>query len=242
MVRQAASAVQTAFADDNIHRQTIRLPLSDTMYGGKEESFVADRAIEWQGGPQETYRFLSPMAQQLLRQVSNEDNTSGLTPKVQEQVLLDFDGSSLLNAESPMGPLFDGLALLQPNTDQYYFDLIGQMEDQFSDTPGKAKRLFLLINPAWRYASSWGLFQAKRAKERILDRYETTFALDQFIMKGNKMSLLKAWPFDWCVYWTPLPRPGRPPMDPKLLGTFPERPEYSEMEKLLLAELRCIQY
>ena len=157
MVRQAASSVQSALVDDKIHRQTIRLPLSETMYGGKEESFVADRAIGWQGGPQETYRFLSPMAQQLLRQVSStrEGDTSGLTPKIGEQILLDFDGSALLNAESPMGALYDSLALLQPNTDSYYLDLIAKMEDEFSDTRNKAKRLFLLINPAWRDASSW---------------------------------------------------------------------------------------
>jgi hypothetical protein len=62
VIRQAAMAVQNAFCNDGVHRQTIRLPLSESMYSQKEESFVADRAIGWQGGPQETYRFLSPMA------------------------------------------------------------------------------------------------------------------------------------------------------------------------------------
>ena len=102
MIRQASMAIRGAMDDGNIHRQTIRLPLSESMYGDKEESFVADRAIGWQGGPQETFRYISPIAQQLLKDVvsSGGTDTSGLAPKVQEQILLDFDGSSLLNAQS----------------------------------------------------------------------------------------------------------------------------------------------
>eukprot|EP00980_Cylindrotheca_fusiformis_P009330 scaffold2047_cov129-Cylindrotheca_fusiformis.AAC.9 len=235
MVKLASVAVQRAFSEGDIHRQTLRLALSESMYSGKEESFVADRAIGWQGGPAETYRYLSPMASTLLRQVSagSDDNTSGLTPKIQEQVLLDFDGSSLLNAQSPMGALNDSLAILQPNTDTYYMDLIRELEDEFSDTPGKAKRLLLLVNPAWRDASSWGFLQSNKAQKQILDRYETTFALDQFIMRGQKISLLKAWPTDWSVYWTPLEGKRKTVEAPRLLGTFVDRPEYTELERLL---------
>lgn len=193
----------------------------------------------WQGGPQETYRFLSPMVGDLLRQISanSDSNNSGLAPKVQEEILLDFDGSSLINAQSPLGPLDDSLALLQANVDDYYVKLISRMEEDFSDTPDKAKRLFLLINPAWRDSSSWGFFNAKRAQRDILDRYETTFALDQFIVKGNKISLFKSWPSEWCVYWTPLTQSkNNEDFDPKLLGTFPNRPAYSEVETLVVSK------
>lgn len=248
MIQQAAVAIQAAMIEqpqtpddrnDNmiINRQTIRLALSESMYSSKEESFVADRAVGWQGGPQETYRYLLPLVEQLLRQVSTaQDNTSGLTAKVQAQVLLDFDGSALVNGISPMGPKQDSLALLQPNTDKYYINLLQQMEDTFSDTPGKEKRLFLVINPAWKSASSFGFFQAKQAQTQILDRYPVTYALDQFIIKGNKVSLLKCWPHDWCVYWNPLPQPGakNDAAEPQLLGHFANRPEYAVVEKLLL--------
>ena len=238
MIRQAASAVQSAMEDDRINRQTIRLALSEAMYSSKEESFIADRAVGWQGGPQETYRFILPLVQQLLRQVSAKDDSSGLTAKVQEQILLDFDGSSLLNAESPMGPKRDCIALVQPNTDTYYINLMQQMEESFSDTPGKDKRLFLVVNPAWKEASSFGFFQAKRAQTQILDRYPVTYALDQFIIKGNKVSLLKSWPHDWCVYWKPLPQPGsNAVIEPKLLGQFDTRPDYATVERLLLKQL-----
>ena len=45
MVKQASLCVQKAWTEGKINRQTIRLPLSESMYMGKEESFVADRAI-----------------------------------------------------------------------------------------------------------------------------------------------------------------------------------------------------
>ena len=243
MIRQASAAIARAF-QNNLHRQTIRLPLSESMYGQTEESFVADRVIGWQGGPQETYRYLSPMAEQLLKSAvmtkNTESDNSGLPPKLEEQVLLDFDGSSLLNAQSPLGAVHDGIAIVQPTTDQYYMDQIKQLEKTFSDTPDtKAKRLFLLINPAWKYdASSWGFFQKKFAQQQILERYPTTYAIDQFIVKGQKISLLKVWPSDWCAYVKPLPPPksqntenDSPP--PLLLGTFTERPVYAQLEALV---------
>ncbi|CAJ1968946.1 unnamed protein product [Cylindrotheca closterium] len=241
VARQASASIQRAVLDGGIHRQTIRLPLSESMYARKEESFVADRAIGWQGGPQETYRFVSPMTESVLRQISlNDDKNSGLTPKIQRQILLDFDGSALLNAQSPMGALYDSLALVQPNTDNYYMELIEKVENEFSDTPGKAKRLFLLINPAWKDdPSSWGIFQSKKAKDKILDRYETTFALDQFIVKGNKISLFKSYPFDWTAYWTQLRPSGTRESDDSsiegatLLGSMPKRPTYLEVENML---------
>lgn len=268
MIRQAASAIRAAKTgtdtkskqqqsieevNEDIHRQVIRLPLSDSMYISKEESFVADRAIGWQGGPQETYRFLSPMVRELLQRPLATNTTaamsSGLTPKLDEQILLDFDGSALWNAQSPMGALFDVVALVQPNTDDYFAKLINQLEETFSDTPNKDKRLFVLVNPAWRDdddGAAFGFFSRAQAKKQIIDRYTTTYALDQFIIKGNKISLLKVWLYDWCVYWTPLSSPGtREDIEtdndkinqPQLLGTFPNRPEYQETEKLLLGRL-----
>ena len=86
MLRQASLAITRAFeaGDDTtttttttLHRQTIRLPLSESMYGTKEESFVADRAIGWQGGPQEIFRYVSPMAQQLLKSVVSSSSKGG---------------------------------------------------------------------------------------------------------------------------------------------------------------------
>lgn len=111
MVRQAARAISSALLNDRIHLQTIRLPLSETMYSDSEEGFVADRAIGWQGGPQETCRYLLPLVKQLLQiteTVSTEGSTnnpnpsSGLVARVREQILLDFDGSALLTSECPL--------------------------------------------------------------------------------------------------------------------------------------------
>ena len=249
LVGQAASAISRAFRQDGIHRQIVRLPLSESMYSDKEEGFVADRAIGWQGGPQETYRYLSPLATDLLREVgslntvsdndnNNRKNDGGLVARIKEQTLLDFDGTSLLTAESPSGAIDDIQAMLQPNTDGYYLKTINQIEEQFSDTKGKEKRMFLLINPAWRDKNSWGFFDAARAQKQILDRYETTFALDQFVVRGRKISLLRAWPNDWAVFLTPMPYDTADDGgEAKLIGTFSKRPEYAEMDALLLQKI-----
>eukprot|EP00588_Corethron_pennatum_P030326 CAMPEP_0194336382 /NCGR_PEP_ID=MMETSP0171-20130528/72796_1 /TAXON_ID=218684 /ORGANISM="Corethron pennatum, Strain L29A3" /LENGTH=259 /DNA_ID=CAMNT_0039099809 /DNA_START=146 /DNA_END=926 /DNA_ORIENTATION=- len=142
----------------------------------------------------------------------------------------DFDGSALLTAESPAGPRGDAQAMLQPNTDGYYLRTIRAVEEQFSDTPNKRKRLFLLVNPAWRDRSSWGFFGGKEAQELILDRYPTTFALDQFVVRGRKISLLKVWSYDWCVFLAPMDFSGDAA---ELVGSFAERPEYDKIDALI---------
>lgn len=227
VVRQAASAVRKAL-EDGIHRQTIRIPLSDVMYSEKEEGFVADRAIGWQGGPQETLRYLSPLTSRLLQEIRPTSATGGLPPRVVEQILLDFDGSSLMTSESPAGPLDDIQALLQPNTDNYYSKTIASIEEQFSDTPGKAKRLFLLVNPAWRNQDSWGFFGGQRAQTQILERYPATYALDQFVVKNEQMSRLFVYPDDWCVFVKDDNKNDR------YLGSFQEKPDYAQMEEVLV--------
>lgn len=266
MIRQAVNAIEYAFVQDGIHRQTIRLPLSDTMYGNKEEGFVADRAIGWQGGPQETLRYLSPLVTSVLKQVStvpvannnnNNDNgkvttavtttamnDGGLPPRISEQILLDFDGSSLMTAENSRGALYDAQALLQPNTDRYYLQTIRTVEAQFSDTPNKATRLFLVVNPAWRDQRSWGLFGGRHAQTHILDRYDVTYAIDQFILRGKKVSLLKNYPHEWSFFVEQKDANTKTETETtavplnRWLGTFPERPNYEQMDDLILQHFR----
>ena len=61
---------------------------------------------------------------------------------------------------------------------------------------------------------------------------------DQFVIRGQKMSLLKVWPHDWCVFLTPITYGNNNSQEKanqqaQLLGTFAQRPEYSQMEELL---------
>ena len=236
VIKQASAAISRAYQDGEINKQTVRLPLSDTMYSDKEEGFVATRAIGWQGGPQETIRFLAPISSSVLREIktASEQNTAGLVARVSEQILLDYDGSVLQTAEHPAGARHDIQALLQANTDNYYLDTVQKIEEQFSDTPGKAKRLFLLVNPAWRDRSSWGFFGGKRAQEVILDRYVTTYAVDEFIVAGERVGLLKCWPNDWAVYLAADPDDAtNMEVMSCLIATFEERPEYKQIEKAL---------
>ena len=168
IARAAATAVHAAWRD-GIYRQSIKLPLSESMYGSKEEGFIADRAIGWQGGPQETLRYLTPLTMQVLQRLAPQQaDTAGLTPRIQQQFLLDFDGSCLLTSEHPAGALYDVQAVLQPNTDDYYRTTIANLEAQATE-----RRLVVLVNPAWRDRTSWGFFQRQEAQRLILDRFVT---------------------------------------------------------------------
>jgi hypothetical protein len=102
--------------------------------------------------------------------------------------------------------------------------------------------LLLLVNPAWRDASSFGFFAQNDAERDILDRYETTYAVDQFVVRGQKCSLIKVWPHDWCVFASNLPydtvagvTTGK---GATFLGSFPERPPYKVTDELMLAALQ----
>lgn len=102
------------------------------------------------------------------------------------------------------------------------------------DTNDETNRLLLLVNPAWKSADSFGIFGRRRAQTEILDRYEITYAVDQFVIRGQKCSLLKVWPHDWCVYVATLPYD-----IPKggeratFLGAFPTRPSYEKVDELI---------
>ena len=235
IIRQASQSISAAYQNGQ-NLQSIRLPLSESMYSNTEEGFVADRAIGWQGGPQETLRYLSPIVSNLLKQIKMTENTGGLAIKVSEQVLLDFDGSTLQTSEHPAGALYDIQALLQPNTDGYYMKTIETIEKEFSNTERKAKRLFLLVNPAWRDKSSWGFFGAKKAKELILDRYEITYAVDQFVVRGRKVSLLKCYQNDWKMFVGSEENPNLPA---QWIADFCDRPEYKEIDAAIIKHLRA---
>ena len=189
----------------------------------------------WANG---TYRYLSPIVSNLLPRIRTANNTAGLNVKVSEQILLDFDGSSLQTSEHPAGALYDIQALLQPNTDGYYIKTIRAIEEQFCNTKkaDKPNRLFLLVNPAWRDRSSFGIFGAQKAQELILDRYETTYALDQFIVRGRQISLLKCWSCDWGLYAAV--NESKDENEPaELITSFDTRPEYKDIDAALRAVL-----
>jgi hypothetical protein len=140
----------------------------------------------------------------------------------------------LQTSQHPAGALYDIQALLQPNTDGYYLKTIDSIEQQFSNAEGKAKRLFLLVNPAWRDKSSWGFFGSKRAQELVLDRYETTYAVDQFVVRGKKVSLLKCYQEDWNMF---VGNSKNPTLPDQWVASFCERPEYKEIDTVLLGNI-----
>ena len=127
---------------------------------------------------------------------------------------------------------------MQPNTDGYYIKTVQAIEEQFCSTKkaDKPNRLFLLVNPVWREKSSFGIFGAQKAQELILDRYETTYAVDQFIVRWRQISLLKCWSSDWRLYAVVNDDSGRKDkqsMPAQLIASFASRPEYEEIDAVL---------
>ena len=85
----------------------------------------------------------------------------------------------------------------------------------------------------------WGVFDGRDAQRLVLDRYTTSYALDQFVVRGRKLSLLRAYPNDWSVFTTSL-EGTEAADDARLdgagnalsLGTFAERPSYQQLDAL----------
>eukprot|EP00980_Cylindrotheca_fusiformis_P005305 scaffold1136_cov146-Cylindrotheca_fusiformis.AAC.18 len=230
MIRQAARAVERAYADDNKTRQTVRFHLvdfensSNNMYGEDEN--------QWPGGAQQMYREAAkPLTTALLREVrlptrkrrsasndTDEDNNTTTTtsssssssssqfaPTIQEQDIWDFDGSALHTAQAADGPNGDIQALVFPNTDVKYIRDIEEISQNLGPD-----RLFLLINPFWRNIDSWSFnLLAPGAKEKaqkvIFDdtengAYEETYVNMVFQVRGEKCVAIKAYPYDWQLF------------------------------------------
>ena len=95
-------------------------------------------------------------------------------------------------------------------------------------------------------------FDGAAAQELVFDRYETT--LSQFVVRGEKLSLLRAWPHPWHVFLTilgdeeaTLEESTR--MDARmdgggqarLLPTFADRPAYKQLDDLVRASQKEAQ-
>jgi hypothetical protein len=210
-VRQASLAVERAFVD-GITRQTVRLALI------RENQLISSDEEEWPGGTKEMFREAGkPLSESLLSEIraisptllaaSNSTSSSSryqLPPSIKTQTLWDFDGSALITAESPIGPIGDVQAMVFANTDsKYIYDI-----RDISKALGK-DRLFILINPFWKDLDSWGYNilapGAKRlAREIIFENdsggYKETYVLNRGTVRGEKVAALKAYPYDWQLF------------------------------------------
>jgi hypothetical protein len=201
-VRQAVGAVERAFAS-GVTRQIVRfalVPVGETL--NQEDRL-------WPGGARQMYREAAkPMTVSLLKQVraptiASTIDAAGFTrpPAVTAQDVWDFDGSALVTAQAATGPADDVQALVQPNTDDRYTTDIAAIDGAMK------QRLFLLVNPFWRDASSWSfnLLQPggkKKAQAVIFDRcdFQETYAVLQKSVRGEDCVAVKAYPHDWQLY------------------------------------------
>lgn len=246
MVRQAARAVERAFADGKT-RQTVRFNLVGEEEGATEEN-------EWPGGAKQMYRESGrPLTDALLREVraptKNLDSfppERRTNPEIKAQNIWDFDGTALHTAEAAEGPSADIQALVFPNTDNKYLEDI----DKISDAMGK--RLFVLVNPFWRNIESWGFNilapgAKKRAQEVIYgtNPFEETYSMMLFSVRGEKCVALKAYPYDWQLfafreddyyqneeYVIRLGSCKEDPTSSVITGLLNERPEFKETKTM----------
>jgi hypothetical protein len=200
MVRQAARAVERAFADGKT-RQTVRFNLVTEKQAATEEN-------EWPGGVRQMYREAGkPLTDALLREVRAptkkvEDMVEErrLAPTLKQQDIWDFDGSALYTAEAAEGASADVQALVFANTDSKYLDDISKISDAMGS------RLFLLVNPFWRNVDSWSFNllapgAKKKAQEVVFDNgFDETYSLMVFQVRGENCAAVKAYPYDWQIF------------------------------------------
>lgn len=200
MVRQAARAVERAFADGKT-RQTVRFNLVE-----EEQSVVEEN--DFPGGTKQMYREAGkPLTTALLREVraptkdrESRNEQRNLAPTIKEQDIWDFDGTALHTAEAAEGGSADVQALVFPNTDTKYIDDIEEISAAMGD------RLFLLVNPFWRDLDSWSFNllapgAKKRAESVIFDNgYDETYNFLIFSARGESCAAIKAYPYDWQLF------------------------------------------
>ncbi|KAL3914118.1 MAG: hypothetical protein SGARI_000297 [Bacillariaceae sp.] len=200
MVRQAARAIERAFADGQT-RQTVRFNLVTEEQAATEEN-------EWPGGARQIYREAGkPLTDALLRELRAPTKNANemveerrLAPTVKSQDIWDFDGSALHTAEAAEGASADIQALVFPNTDSKYLDDISKISEAMGD------RLFLLVNPFWRDVDSWSFNilapgAKKKAQEVVFDKgYDEAYSLLVFQVRGENCVAVKAYPYDWQIF------------------------------------------
>lgn len=193
MIAQAASAIERAYRDGGLKRQTVRLALVKEGQGFEELN-------QWPGGAQQMYREAGkPLSMELIRRL-RVSRDQLLPPTVKDQDIWDFDGSALITSHAQEGAKFDTQALVFANTDVKYTNDIEQIDQVMGD------RLFLLINPFWRNIDSWGINllapgAKKKAQEIIFNKgYEETYVFLRFSARGEECAAIKAYPYDWQVF------------------------------------------
>jgi hypothetical protein len=257
-VRQAASAIERAYAD-GIVRQTVRFALLSENEG------MSDEINEWPGGSRQMYREAGrPLSEMLLREVrayaapptevdaptttstngndvdDDDDDDGGgrgsirTPPSIEARDILDFDGSAVITARAALGPHGNVNAVVFPNTDLRYLKDI----ETLSANVGP-HRLLLLVNPFWKDVESWGYNILApngkgRAREVIFDvGYDVTYAILRFSARGEDCLALKSYPHDWQLYAYREDPSWYNRKVPIWLGSSIDEPSYARFSELL---------
>jgi Domain of unknown function (DUF1995) len=229
-IQQAKGAIERAYRDGSIMKQIVRLSLvpCNTNDAFSKPTLLLNNEQDWPGGTQQIYREAArPYSIALLQQLrirSGSYNSRTMEqqhwttkPLIKEQILWDFDGSAIISTNTPTSNNLDTndvittetvvQALIQPNTDNRYFNDIVRM-DQSVDNSTTSNALNLIINPFWKDASSWGFnILAPKAQQKaastIFDEkngYMETYNVLTKSVRGEDCVAIKAYPYDWQLH------------------------------------------
>ena len=182
-----------------------------------------------------------PLTEALLGEVrafsakkANDGDEFKSAPTITTKDIWDFDGSATITAKAAAGSHGDVTALLFPNTDTKYLKDIESLDKEVGPD-----RLFLLVNPFWRNADSWGYNilapnGQKRAQEIVFDKgYDVTYAVLRFSVRGEDCLAIKSYPYDWQIYAYREDPSWFNREVPLWLGSSTEEPKSAQISELL---------
>jgi hypothetical protein len=230
MIAAAAESVKRAQAE-GVSNQRLRVLLPSPRIPG----LLIAPDETWEGGIMQLYQACSPLTRDLVRALSF--SAGGVAPRLKEQRLdrSGVDGEGLWTSEC-VSASDDVSALVQPSSEQ-----LKNIEAVCQSASG---RLVLMINPQYRdsddtmdfLAGKGGLFGSmanflggKAKFVGALDElgFQTTFALEAYVIRGSELKYLKTWGSDWKIYITD------DEGQPLFLGESTTRPDYNRIDDLL---------
>mmetsp|Transcript_13657 Transcript_13657/g.29301 ORF Transcript_13657/g.29301 Transcript_13657/m.29301 type:complete len:285 (+) Transcript_13657:15-869(+) len=203
---QAAAAIESAWrAGSRMQRVELLLPL-----------IGATDLDDWPGGIRQQFKAAQPLVENILRAVKQLEGLQGpLGAEIWDQgdAVGAWKGAKLA-------------AVLFPTADS-----IKKLRELASGP--SAPELLLIINPQWETKglmlgqSDFGIGQRRVDNEKFVGSFAPSYYLKQLRVYGDNVRVLKAHPGDWQVYV--LDRKG----GADLIGTFPDQPQYADVEELL---------
>jgi len=165
---------------------------------------------DWPGGQPQRFRSLEPLVSNLLR---------GLGGGVPTQRVIE-EGDAVVSFVS-----LTHTAVTFPTADTLR---------ALKDLEASNRSFLIIVNPAWSIAASsnfvsdFGIGPWKAANEAFVAKFVETFSLRESRIRGQEVRILRSFPSDYTVF-------ALLGSETQVLGTFPERPSFAQLDLLVTA-------